>query len=163
MEECVLIRKEFVDQALANIPAQGKHLLEPLRALAAAKKLPLMGILEDMEVTNEAEVHLHEGDLWIGAEGEVEFIYGGEMVNSWLKQNPDGSKDSREIKAKEIKGGMKEIIRPGDILWIPACQPHVHNADKPGRLYIIKVPSIQYYIDFVPELKRFIDEKKWLR
>ena len=142
-QKCVLVRKEVFDQTLANKPTQGKHLLEPLKSLAAENKLPLMGILEDMEVSNEAEIHHHEGDLWCCLEGEVEFIYGGEMVNPWFKKLPDGSEDKREVKAKAIAGGTKSILKPGDWLWIPAGQPHQHNKlDGHARLVIIKIPEI---------------------
>ena len=138
----MLIRKEIIDKSLASAPVQGKHLLEPLKSLTAANKLPF-NILEDMEVANEAEIHHHEGDLWFCLEGEVEFIYGGEMVNPWFKKLPDGSEDRREVKAKEIKNGTREILKPGDWLWIPAGQPHVHNKlDGYARLVIIKIPEI---------------------
>lgn len=65
LEKCVLVRKEDVDKTLATEPVQGKKLLEPLKSFAAANKLPF-NILEDKEVlNNEAEIHKHEGDLWL--------------------------------------------------------------------------------------------------
>ena len=127
MNKCVLVRKEEIDKTLATAPTQGKKLLEPLKSLAGGNKLPF-NILEDKEVlNNEAEVHKHEGDLWLCFEGEVKFIYGGEMVDPWVKKNTDGTENPNEIKAKEIKNGTETVLKTGDWLWIPAGQPHQHN------------------------------------
>lgn len=140
LQPCVVVRKSDIDATLASSPAQGKRLLEPLKMMAAEFKLPL-NILEDKEVFNEAEVHRHEGDLWLCLEGEVMFVYGGEMVAPWAKKLPDGGTDDREIKASNIRGGTEVTLRPGDWLWIPAGQPHSHRTDKTVRLAIIKIPA----------------------
>jgi len=135
-----LIRKEVIDETLKAEPTAGKKLLEPLKSLAAENSLPI-NILEDKDVVNDAEVHKHEGDLWLCLEGEVNFIYGGELVDPWAKKNPDGTLDERELKAKEIKGGTEVILNPGDWLWIPAGKPHQHKCNGVARLAIIKIPS----------------------
>src|SRR3989344_3888221 len=62
LQLCAVVRKSDIDATLASPTAQGKRLLEPLKAMAAELKLPL-NILEDKEVSNEAEVHRHEGEL----------------------------------------------------------------------------------------------------
>lgn len=142
-QKCVLVRKEVLDQTLAQAPTQGKHLLEPLKSLAAKEGLPF-NILEDKDVQNDAEVHTHEHDLWICLEGEAEFIYGGEMADPWVKTLPDSSKDYREVKSKEIKNGTREILKTGDWLFIPAGNPHAHNKlDGHARLMIIKIPVVK--------------------
>lgn len=142
MDKCVLVRKEEIAKTLATAPTQGKKLLEPLKGLAAANKLPF-NILEDKEVlNNEAEIHKHEGDLWLCLEGEVTFIYGGELFEPWPKKLPDGKVDEREWKAKEILGGTESVLKPGDWLWIPAGQPHQHQCSGVSRLAIIKIPKI---------------------
>lgn len=140
LQPCVFVQKSNIDETLAQTPAQGKRLLEPLKALAAEQKLPL-NILEDKEVSNEAEVHRHEGDLWYCLEGEATFVYGGEMVAPWAKQLPDGGTDDREIKAKKIADGTEAVMHAGDWLWIPAGQPHSHRTEKTARLAIIKIPA----------------------
>lgn len=140
LQPCVFISSSKISETLATPPAPGKRLLEPLKSLALAAKLPL-NVLEDREVSNEAEVHRHEGDLWYCLEGEVTFVYGGEMVNPWAKQLQDGGIDDHEIKAKEISGGTEATLHPGDWLWIPAGQPHAHRTDKTARLVIIKIPA----------------------
>ncbi len=147
---CVLVRKGEIDATLAAPPTPGKRLLEPLKSRAASERLPL-NILEDKEVSNEAEVHRHEGDLWQCLEGEVTFVYGGQMLNPWAKPLPDGGVDDREIKAKEISGGTEVILKPGDWLWSPAGQPHLHRTEGTARLAIIKIPAREAVpLDAVP-------------
>ena len=140
LQLCAVVCKSEIETTLATPAAVGKRLLEPLKSRALAGKLPL-NILEDREVSNEAEVHRHEGDLWQCLEGEVTFVYGGEMVAPWVKKLPDGGTDDREIKANEIRGGTEVMLAPGDWLWIPAGQPHSHRTDKTARLAIIKIPA----------------------
>ena len=127
-------------ETLAAAPVQGKKSLEPLRTFSKETGFPL-NIVENHEVTdNLAEVHMHEADLWGCIEGEATFICGGEMVDPWCKENKDGTKDEREIKAKEIKGGTEIVLKKGDWLWIPAGEPHQHQATGTARMLIIKVP-----------------------
>lgn len=150
LQSCAVVRGKEIEETLASVPAQGKRLLEPLKSRAAAEKLPF-NILEDKEVSNEAEVHRHEGDLWHCLEGEVTFVYGGAMVKPWARQLPDGGTDDREIKAKEISGGTEVVLKPGDWLWIPAGQPHTHRTDGTARLVIIKIPAKEIVpLDAVP-------------
>ena len=138
------ISKKVIDDTLATpypeVPT--KRLLEPLRAMSLANKFPL-NILEDINISNEGEIHRHEADLWLCLEGEVTFIYGGEMVNPWAKKNADGTLDEREWKAKEIKGGTEVTMKPGDWLWIPAGEAHQHMTKGKARLAIIKIPKVQ--------------------
>lgn len=141
MANCVYVPKATVDEALRNQPVQGKHSLEPLKALAAASGLP-MNVLEDHEVVNDAEVHHHEDDLWFCLEGDVAFTYGGELADPWYKKNLDGTEDRREIKAKEVRGGKTIVMRPGDWLYVPAGQPHKHDClNGTARLVIVKLPA----------------------
>lgn len=138
---CAFIPKEEVEKALKNTPVVGKHHLEPFKAFSVANKLPI-NILEDSAVSNDAELHCHESDLWYCLEGEVEFIYGGEMAAPWPNKNADGSANELEWKAKEIKDGRSVVLKSGDWLWIPAGQPHQHKCVGTARLAIIKIPKV---------------------
>lgn len=140
-QQSVVIKKEDIEKTLDSSSIQGKRLLEPLKTFSKEYGVPL-NVLEDNNVVNEAEVHKHEADLWCCLEGSVTFIYGGEMVNSWVKKNVDGSLDEREIKAKEITGGTEVLLKPGDWLYIPAGEPHMHKTEGVARLVIIKIPKI---------------------
>lgn len=137
--ECVFIPRETTEQSCAQEPAQGKRLLEPLKTFSLAQGAPIH-ILEDTNVTNEVEVHRHEGDLWICLSGEVEFVVGGSLVEPWAKKLPDGGTDDKELKANTIRGGTSHLMQEGDVLWIPAGQPHMHKTATTARLYIIKIP-----------------------
>ncbi len=129
------IEGKYVEEALGSPPRIGKHQLEPLSS--ASKEAGVScNILEDHQFfTSSPEVHRHQTDLWIGIEGELQFIVGGEMVEPRVA---DG--DSNEIKAEEIRGGTKVAVRAYDILLIPAGVPHAHTAAH-GRAYIIKFPE----------------------
>ncbi len=140
-QQSVVIKKEDIEKTLKSPSSQGKRLLEPLKIFSKENSIPL-NVLEDNNVVNEAEVHKHEADLWCCLEGEVTFIYGGEIVNPWVKKNADGTLDEREIKAKEIIGGTEVLLKPGDWLFIPAGEPHMHKTDGVARLIIIKIPKV---------------------
>lgn len=129
-----LFKKEEVDKVLAMAPEIGK------RMLFKSSDNPV-GILEDKDVVNDAEVHKTEGDLWLCLEGEVTFICGGELVDPWFSKDKDGKDKLNELKAKEIKGGTEMTLKPGDWLWIPAGEPHQHKCSGASRLVIIKIPK----------------------
>ncbi|OGY63546.1 MAG: hypothetical protein A3I89_02085 [Candidatus Harrisonbacteria bacterium RIFCSPLOWO2_02_FULL_41_11] len=131
-----VVRKEEINKFLEREPVVGKKMLEPLRTLVLAKELPF-GIVEDFEVKeSEAEVHKHEGDLWLCLEGEVEFTCGGELVESWIRDGSNGN----ELGGKDIKNGQKVVLKSGDWLWIPPGEPHLHRA-KLARMVVVKVPN----------------------
>src|SRR3989338_6296510 len=98
LAQCAIIRKAEIDEPLSTEPSAGKRLLEPLKSLALEHGLPI-NILEDHQISNEAEVHRQEGDLWYCLEGEATFVYGGRMVNPEARTRPDGSVNDNEIKA----------------------------------------------------------------
>lgn len=131
MENCIFLSKKEIDKILAAKPVQGKRML-----MAIAEGRPF-GILEDTEVSNEAEVHKLEGDLWHCLEGEVEFVCGGELVDSWVRESSGGN----ELGGKDIKGGTSMVLKNGDWLWIPAGEPHMHKTSGTARLVIIKIPK----------------------
>lgn len=141
MQTCYVFRKEFLESILLNtLPTYGKHLLEPLKSVAAVENLPF-NILEDNNVVNDAEVHMKEGDLWLCLRGEVTFTFGGTLMDGKSKINADGTTDNNELRAKEILGGITTILKPGDWLWIPPGQPHQHRCKGMALLFIIKIPA----------------------
>jgi len=101
-----IIKKSDIDKALALPASAGKKML--FKSASAP-----FGILEDHMVSNEAEVHATEGDLWYCMEGEVKFICNGEEFN----------------------------VHSGDWLWIPPGESHQHSCEKTARLAIIKIPK----------------------
>lgn len=138
MVKAIIVRKEDISKTLATPALAGKRLLEPLKSFSAENKFPL-NILEDKEISNDAEVHKLEGDLWHCLEGEVNFIHGGELVNPVFGKNADGSINENELSAKEISGGEEMIVKKGDWFWIPSGVPHKHSSNDTARLIIIKI------------------------
>ena len=132
----------MIDAMLALPPEEGKRLLEPLKSLAATEKLPF-NLLEDTNVSNDAEVHRHEADLWLCLSGEVTFNCGGALVNGTPRKLKDGTIDEREWKAKEMIGGAEIVLRVGDWLYIPAGVPHQHRAMGTAKLMIVKIPKVE--------------------
>ena len=135
-----LIKKSDIGETLQNEPKQGKNILEPIKTLARERAISY-NILEDTNVTNDAEVHLHEADLWNCLQGEVEFTLGGELKNGMHRKDANGNENPNELFAKEIIGGEKITLTAGDWLWIPAGEPHQHSAKGTARLVIVKIPK----------------------
>lgn len=141
MPQCLVVQRKDIDATLAQAPVMGKHLLEPLKSLAASNGLPF-NILEDCEVvSNDAEVHEHEGDLWLCLEGEVHFVVDGKLANPQQRTQPDGRQKDGEFYGEHIKGGNEKVLKPGDWLWVPPGQPHQHTCGSVTRLIIIKIPK----------------------
>lgn len=131
MRECVLLKREDTEKILSQVTGPGKQMI------FKSADIPV-GILRDKEVANnDAEVHMDQGDIWIGLRGEATFTYGGELVDPWFGKNSDGTENKRELRAKSIKNGEVAVVRAGDVFWIPPGQPHQHNG-KLADLLIIK-------------------------
>ena len=127
----VLIKKGEFDNILAVPLGQGKNQLEPLKSLG----LPfnIVGINASINDSG-AEVHKKINDLFLCLSGKVDFICGGELVNPQIKTEG-------ELRAKEINGGTKSVLIPGDWLFVPAGTPHKNGAVA-AHLVVIKIPSI---------------------
>ncbi len=135
------IPKALSDETLAAPALPGKRLLEPLKSFSLQSGVPLH-ILEDVGVENPPEIHMREADLWIGLSGEVHFVVGGTIADAQAQVRADGTANHDELTGMQLVGGVSYIVRPGDILHIPAGVPHSHSAAGPARLYIIKIPLV---------------------
>src|SRR3989338_8683450 len=131
----IFVEKNIFDKTLQNPPKVGKNLLDPLKSFFEDTGFPVR-ILEDSEVINDAEIHEHEGDLWQCLEGEATFVCGGKL--NGLRQS---EKNPSEWKGSGIEGGEEYFLKPGDWLWIPPGEPHLHKAEGTARLLVIKIPS----------------------
>lgn len=138
MSTCVHIRKSIIDETLAQVPQPGKRSLEPLKSFVAGRA-PYV-IVEDVGVMNGAEAHKQEGDLCICLEGNVKFTYGGELIDPVFLENPDGTVNESELRAKTIRNGTETVLEPGDVFWIPAGEAHQHGCAGVARLAFIKIP-----------------------
>ncbi|MBI2476237.1 MAG: hypothetical protein HYV67_03265 [Candidatus Taylorbacteria bacterium] len=138
--KAVLIKKGDIEKTLSAKPVAGKNMLEPFRSFALENKLPL-SILEDTTVSNDAEVHMREGDLWLCLEGEAEFVCGGALKTARRRLLPTGAENPNELFGPAISGGQTFTLHAGDWLWIPAGEPHQHSAHGTARLVIIKIST----------------------
>lgn len=128
-EECILIRKKTMEGALSSSTD-----LESLKELIKGQQTVLIAEDDLSKKSNKAEVHKKMSDFFICLEGEVSFVYGGQLVNPLEK---DGNEN--ELRAEEIQGGKEETLEVGDILFVPAGQPHQHNGK--AYLLVIKIPK----------------------
>jgi glc operon protein GlcG len=84
------------------------------------------------EAPGVAELHQKDADIIYVLEGEATFVTGGTMVEPKTIA-PD------EVRGKEIQGGETRVIKPGDVIIVPANTPHWFKAIKgPVLYYVVK-------------------------
>jgi len=62
-------------------------------------------------------VHRKTADVWVVTEGSGTLVTGGELVGGTTSATGDLSGDS-------IRGGVERVIKPGDMVFIPAGLSH---------------------------------------
>jgi mannose-6-phosphate isomerase-like protein (cupin superfamily) len=82
-----------------------------------------------------AEIHAHYDDLMIVQQGSATLITGGTIVDA--KTSADG-----ETKGPSIQGGVSRTIHVGDVVIVPAGDPH-QLLIAPGTLYSALVAKIK--------------------
>ena len=84
------------------------------------------------EAAGLAEVHEKDADIIYVLDGTATFITGGTLVDGKATA-PD------EIRGREIQGGDKRTISPGDVIIVPAGTPHwFKEVPKPFTYYVVK-------------------------
>lgn len=83
----------------------------------------------------EAEVHLHDTDIFYVQEGSALLVTGGTVRGS--RQVSSG-----ELRGDAIDGGSELRIRAGDVITIPSGVPHwFKSVDGPFTYYVVKSSS----------------------
>lgn len=84
------------------------------------------------EAPGVAELHQKDADIIYVLEGEATFVTGGTIIEAkTIAQD--------EVRGKEIQGGETRIIKPGDVIIVPANTPHWFKAIKgPVLYYVVK-------------------------
>jgi len=91
-----------------------------------AKKLLTMRLIEggkynvNIRRLTSAErllVHPKTADVWVVTEGSGTLITGGELVDGTRSANGD-------LSGASIRGGVERVIKPGDVVFIPAGLSH---------------------------------------
>ena len=160
LPRCGLVPASVVKETLGIPPASldsGKIQPEPFSGSTKKSAVPVIFLVDNNipQGTTKVEVHRHEADIFMCIDGEVEFQVEGSLVAPWIWTSPEGKKNDLELRASEIQGGVTYHLTAGDILHIPAGQPHIHWT-KPGgfaRMWVIKIPT--------PTLVPFEDIPGW--
>jgi mannose-6-phosphate isomerase-like protein (cupin superfamily) len=69
------------------------------------------------EADGKAELHQVKADVMVIQSGTATLVYGGQVIDP----KPTAP---NEIQGSGIRGGMRRVVSPGDILEIPAGVPH---------------------------------------
>jgi mannose-6-phosphate isomerase-like protein (cupin superfamily) len=86
------------------------------------------------EATGSAELHEHETDILMVAEGGASIIIGGKLIDQHTEK-------PGEIRAKSIAGGEKHAFGAGAVVHIPAGVPHqvVLGKGETVSYFVVKV------------------------
>jgi glc operon protein GlcG len=80
----------------------------------------------------EAEVHLHDTDIFYVLKGSAELVTGGEVISP-------RNTASNEIRGSEIRGGEVHHLAQGDVVTIPRGVPHwFKQVRTPFTYYVVK-------------------------
>ena len=63
--------------------------------------------------------HATKSDFMVIRDGEGTFMTGGELVNG----KPGGG-DPGDMRGDSIRGGVSRVLKPGDVMFVPAGIPH---------------------------------------
>jgi len=64
-------------------------------------------------------VHSKKSDFMVIRDGEGTFMTGGELVNGKA-----GGGDPGDMRGESIRGGVSRVLKPGDVMFVPAGVPH---------------------------------------
>ena len=63
--------------------------------------------------------HGKKSDFMVIQDGEGTFMSGGELVDGKA-----GGEDSGDLRGASIRGGVSRVLKPGDVMFVPAGLPH---------------------------------------
>ena len=64
-------------------------------------------------------VHAKKSDFMLIQDGEGTYMSGGELVNG-----KPGGEDAGDMRGEAIHGGVSRVLKPGDVMYVPAGIPH---------------------------------------
>ena len=65
-------------------------------------------------------MHVRKSDFMVIREGEGTYLSGGEMIDP----KPGGGGDEGDMHADNVRGGVTRVLKPGDVIFVPAGLPH---------------------------------------
>jgi hypothetical protein len=63
--------------------------------------------------------HGKKSDFMVIQDGEGTFMTGGELVGG-----KPGGEDAGDLRGESIRGGASRVLKPGDVMFVPAGVPH---------------------------------------
>jgi hypothetical protein len=76
--------------------------------------------------------HGKKSDFMVIQDGEGTFMTGGELVNG-----KPGGEDQGDLRGESIRGGVSKVLKPGDVMYVPAGVPHGFVATKDHVTFIM--------------------------
>jgi len=64
-------------------------------------------------------LHAKKCDFMVIQDGEGTYMSGGELVNGKA-----GGEDPGDMRGESIRGGVTKVLKPGDVMFVPAGIPH---------------------------------------
>ena len=132
-DKTMLFTAQAIQAQLAQLAPQAQASGSSGSTLAATGNLALKTSVRT--VSGGAEIHAHFDDLMMVEQGSATLITGGTVVDA--KTNADG-----ETKGSRIEGGVSRILHAGDVVIVPAGEPH-QLLIPPGVTYSALVAKIR--------------------
>src|ERR1700694_2449450 len=76
--------------------------------------------------------HGKKSDFIVIQDGEGTFMSGGELVNG-----KSGGEDQGDLRGESIRGGGSKVLKPGDVMFVPAGVPHGFIATKDHVTFVM--------------------------
>jgi hypothetical protein len=76
--------------------------------------------------------HGKKSDFMVIQDGEGTFMTGGELVNGKA-----GGEDQGDLRGESIRGGVSKVLKPGDVMFVPAGVPHGFVATKDHVTFVM--------------------------
>ena len=78
-------------------------------------------------------VHANSLDIWLVQAGSATAVTGGELLD--VKKRPNSDDDA----GSAIKGGTEQLLKPGDVLYVPPGVPHGFKDIAGFRAFLIRM------------------------
>ena len=77
-------------------------------------------------------LHGKKSDFMVIQDGEGTFQSGGELVNP-----KEGGEDPGDFSGDSIRGGVSRVLKPGDVVFVPAGLPHAFVQTKDHVTFVM--------------------------
>jgi mannose-6-phosphate isomerase-like protein (cupin superfamily) len=125
------------DKAMFFSGAENQNIWKDLEARQVINKRVMEGgtysiNIRIVKTDSPPLVHAKSIDLWIVQEGTATAITGGELLN------PKKGGQGDDTSGTDIRGGVEQPLKPGDMIFIPTGVPHGFKDLKGFRAFLIR-------------------------